>query len=68
MREDALSYVIGYDSAFLLFGIGLDIISMVKNELYIELPEDEAGFIALHIVNADMELYEMLKRRKTDCC
>ena len=37
------------------YGIGLDIISMVKNELYIELPEDEAGFIALHIVNAEME-------------
>ena len=37
------------------YEIGLGIVEMVRNELYIELPEDEAGFIALHIVNAEME-------------
>lgn len=37
------------------YRIGLGIIEMIRNELYIELPEDEAGFLALHIVNAEME-------------
>lgn len=35
--------------------IGLKAIEMVKEKLGVELPEDEAGFIALHIVNAEMD-------------
>lgn len=37
------------------FEIGLKAISMIKKQMKIELPEDEAGFIALHIVNAQMD-------------
>lgn len=37
------------------YQIGLDILKMVEDELGVVLPEDEAGFIALHIVNAEME-------------
>ena len=37
------------------YQIGLKAIEMVKDKLGVELPEDEAGFIALHIVNAEMD-------------
>lgn len=37
------------------YQIGLKAIEMVKERLGVELPEDEAGFIALHIVNAEMD-------------
>lgn len=37
------------------YEVGLDIIRMVDEELHVKLAEDEAGFIALHIVNAEME-------------
>ncbi|QYK67524.1 PRD domain-containing protein [Paenibacillus sp. S02] len=36
------------------FGIGMEALSIIKERLGVELPEDEAGFIALHIVNAQM--------------
>ena len=36
------------------FCIGLETIQIVKSRLGMELPEDEAGFIALHLVNADL--------------
>lgn len=35
--------------------VGLQALEMVKNEVGIELSEDEAGFLALHIVNAEMD-------------
>lgn len=37
------------------YKIGLKAIELIKNEENIELPIDEAGFIALHIVNAAMD-------------
>lgn len=37
------------------YEIGLEAISVIKKRLDIELPEDEAGFIALHIVNSEIE-------------
>lgn len=37
------------------YEIGLKAIDMVKDELGIELSEDEAGFMALHFVNAEMD-------------
>lgn len=36
------------------FNLGLKALAMVKRRLDIELPEDEAGFIAMHIVNAQL--------------
>ncbi|WP_462411497.1 BglG family transcription antiterminator LicT [Neobacillus sp. Marseille-QA0830] len=36
------------------FSIGLEAIKRIKEKLGIELPEDEAGFIALHILNAEL--------------
>ncbi len=36
------------------FQLGLDAIELVRERIGIELPEDEAGFLALHIVNARM--------------
>ncbi|PAD23183.1 transcription antiterminator LicT [Niallia circulans] len=36
------------------FAIGMEAIKMIKERLGIELPEDEAGFIALHILNAEL--------------
>lgn len=36
------------------FSIGKDALEMIKEDLNIELPEDEAAFIALHIVNAEL--------------
>ena len=35
------------------FQVGLKALDIVKQELDVELPEDEAGFIALHFVNAE---------------
>ena len=36
------------------FQVGLKGLDIVKQELDVELPEDEAGFIAMHLVNAQM--------------
>ena len=38
------------------FQIGLKALDMIKEAFDVILPEDEAGFIALHIVNAQMDL------------
>lgn len=38
------------------FLIGKEALVIIKNRLGIELPEDEAGFIALHIVNAELDM------------
>ncbi|TRZ39584.1 PRD domain-containing protein [Niallia circulans] len=38
------------------FLIGKEALSIVKNRLGVDLPEDEAGFIALHIVNAELDM------------
>lgn len=37
------------------FKLGLEALQIIKQRLNIDLPEDEAGFIALHIVNAQLE-------------
>ena len=37
------------------FLIGKEALSIIKEQLEVELPEDEAGFIALHIVNAELD-------------
>lgn len=37
------------------YQIGLDALELVKEDLGIELAQDEAGFIALHIVNAQID-------------
>ncbi|MDM5303813.1 transcriptional antiterminator LicT [Bacillus subtilis] len=36
------------------FAIGKEALHMVKNKTGVSLPEDEAGFIAMHIVNAEL--------------
>jgi beta-glucoside operon transcriptional antiterminator len=36
------------------FSLGLKALSMIKEKLDVTLPEDEAGFIAMHIVNAEL--------------
>lgn len=36
--------------------IGREALTMIENKLGIVLPEDEAGFIALHIVNAELDM------------
>ncbi|MGQ4668530.1 BglG family transcription antiterminator LicT [Metabacillus halosaccharovorans] len=36
------------------FSIGLEALYMIKEKLEVTLPEDEAGFIAMHIVNAEL--------------
>jgi beta-glucoside operon transcriptional antiterminator len=36
------------------FSIGQQALKIIKDHMKIELPEDEAGFIALHIVNAEL--------------
>lgn len=41
------------------FEIGLDALKLIQNSLGISLGEDEAGFIALHIVNASIDSDEM---------
>lgn len=37
------------------FGIGRQALDMIEEKLGFRLPEDEAGFIALHIVNAEID-------------
>ena len=37
------------------FRVGLQALSIIEKELGVRLPEDEAGFFALHIVNAEMD-------------
>lgn len=37
------------------FLIGKEAISIIQKRLHVELPEDEAGFIAFHLVNASMD-------------
>lgn len=39
--------------------VGKEALSMIEKRLGIHLPEDEAGFIALHLVNASMESSNM---------
>lgn len=36
------------------YQIGLDALNIIKRELGVSLPEDEAGFFALHVVNAEI--------------
>lgn len=49
------------------FAIGQWALAQIKEQLKIELPEDEAGFIALHLANAQMDtstmhnMYEITK-------
>ena len=38
------------------FLIGKEALNIIRQRLQIELPEDEAGFIALHIVNANLNM------------
>lgn len=37
------------------YQLGLRALDIIENELKVRLPNDEAGFIALHIVNAEMD-------------
>lgn len=37
------------------FGLALKALNIIKQRFQVELPEDEAAFIALHIVNAEMD-------------
>lgn len=37
------------------YQLGLDALEIIKKELGVSLPEDEAGFFALHIVNAEID-------------
>ncbi|MBO0472032.1 PRD domain-containing protein [Enterococcus sp. DIV0242_7C1] len=39
--------------------IGKEALNIISNRLDITLPEDEAGFIALHIVNAELDLSQV---------
>ncbi|GGD05324.1 BglG family transcription antiterminator LicT [Enterococcus wangshanyuanii] len=39
--------------------IGKEALNIISNRLDIALPEDEAGFIALHIVNAELDLSQV---------
>lgn len=41
------------------FLIGKEALSIIQNRLGVALPEDEAGFIALHIVNANLDMDEI---------
>lgn len=36
------------------FSIAMETVQLIKDKLGVELPEDEAGFIAMHIVNSDL--------------
>lgn len=36
------------------YGIGLTALDIIKKEIGVEFPEDEAGFIAMHILNAEL--------------
>ena len=46
------------------YGIGLWAIDLVKEKLKVELPDDEAGYIALHIHTAKMDAENMQKTLK----
>ena len=37
------------------YDIGLRTLELIKNKFHIQLPNDEAGFIALHIVNVELD-------------
>ena len=37
------------------YDIGLRALQLIKNKFHIQLPNDEAGFIALHIVNVELD-------------
>lgn len=39
------------------YGVGVYAVELVKRRFQVELTEDEAGFIALHIVNAQLDLH-----------
>lgn len=41
------------------FLIGKEALAIIKHRLGIDLPEDEAGFIALHIVNAELDMEQV---------
>lgn len=41
------------------FLIGKEALTIIKQRLGIDLPEDEAGFIALHIVNAELDMAQV---------
>lgn len=48
------------------YDIGLRALELIKNKFHIQLPNDEAGFIALHIVNGQLDedvhdMYEITK-------
>ena len=43
------------------FLIGKEALEMIRRRTGVELPEDEAGFIALHLVNASMDAPDMGK-------
>lgn len=49
------------------FSIGLDALDLIEEKFQVRLPEDEAGFIALHLVNAQMseetthDMYQVTK-------
>lgn len=49
------------------FTVGTQALDMIENKFKVRLPEDEAGFIALHLVNAEMDeesmqnMYEITK-------
>lgn len=49
------------------FFVGTQALDMIENKFKVRLPEDEAGFIALHLVNAEMDeesmqnMYEITK-------
>ncbi|MGE0969444.1 BglG family transcription antiterminator LicT [Klebsiella sp. WOUb02] len=36
------------------FAVGLEALDIIEQRLFVRLPEDEAGFIALHLVNAQL--------------
>lgn len=48
------------------YDIGLRALELIKNKFHIQLPDDEAGFIALHIVNGqlDDDVHDMYKITK----
>lgn len=48
------------------YDIGLRALELIKNKFHIQLPNDEAGFIALHIVNGqlDDDVHDMYKITK----
>ena len=48
LRDIKNFYEIEYD-------IGLRALELIKNKFHIQLPNDEAGFIALHIVNVELD-------------